>query len=198
MRLVVVVPVGHPAGDALSATAELHYQGLGITAGAVRQCLRVLVPWSEDPAPAELGHQGWNNVMLSPESTADPAYSANGWWLSPEIIPGAAAVGLAAQAGICGAVTRAHMDERPAAGSTYVEVTRTFVRVTDAHAVEDGLRDLVTDVGVHYPQPVWGDTRQWVRSYSDPGERVLRAARAWHERHKSALRRSMVRAPAVG
>lgn len=196
VRLIVVVPVGHPAADALSATAELHYQGLGITAGAVRRCLRVLVPWSEDPAPAELGHQGWNNVMLSPESTADPAYSANGWWQSPEIIPGAAAVGLAAQAGICGAVTRAPMDERPAAGSTYVEVTRTFVRVTDAHAVEDGLRDLVTDVGVRYPQPVWGDTRQWVHSYPDPGERVLGAARTWHQRHQSALRRPLARPPA--
>lgn len=196
VRLIVVVPVGHPADDALSATAELHYQGLGITAGAVRRCLRVLVPWSEDPAPAELGHQGWNNVMLSPEATADPAYSANGWWRSPEIIPGAAAVGLAAQAGICGAVTRAPMDERPAAGSIYVEVTRTFVRVTDAHAVEDGLRDLVTDVGVRYPQPVWGDTRQWVHSYPDPGERVLGAARAWHQRHQSVLRRPLARPPA--
>lgn len=196
VRLIVVVPVGHPADDALSATAELHYHGLGITAGAVRRCLRVLVPWSEDPAPAELGHQGWNNVMLSPEATADPAYSANGWWRSPKIIPGAAAVGLAAQAGICGAVTRAPMDERPAAGSTYVEVTRTFVRVTDAHAVEDGLRDRVTDVGEHYPQPVRGDTRQWVHSYPDPGVRVFCAAQAWHNRHQSALRRPLARPPA--
>ena len=88
VRLIVVVPVGYPADDALSATAELHYQGLGITSGAARQCLRVLVSWSEDPVPADLGHQGWNNIMLSPESTADPAYSANGWWQNPELVAG--------------------------------------------------------------------------------------------------------------
>ena len=196
VRLIVVVPVGHPADDALSATAELHYQGLGITSGAVRQCLRVLVPWSEDPVPADLGHQGWSNVMLSPESTADPAYSANGWWQSPERVAGAAAVGLAAQAGICGAVTRTPADERPASGSTYVEVARTFVRVTDASAVEDELRGMVTDVDAHYPLPIRGDTRQWVPAYPDPEERVLGAARAWHDRHKSALRRSLVQMPA--
>ena len=196
VRLIVVVPVGHPADDALSATAELHYQGLGITSGAVRQCLRVLVPWSEDPVPADLGHQGWSNVMLSPESTADPAYSANGWWQSPERVAGAAAVGLAAQAGICGAVTRTPADERPASGSTYVEVARTFVRVTDASAVEDELRGMVTDVDAHYPLPIRGDTRQWVPAYPDPGERVLGAARAWHQRHQSALRRPLAQMPA--
>lgn len=196
VRLVMVVPVGHPAQDSLSATAELHFQGLGVAGGAQRVCTRVLVPWSEQALPAETGHQGWNNVMLSPESTADPAYSANGWWQRPELIPGAAAVGLAAQAGICGTVPEAPKDTAPQGGSAYTEVARSFVRVTDAHAVEDSLRGLVTQVGQTYPQPIRGETQQWLSAYPDPQGRVLAAAKAWHERHQGVLRRPQAKLPA--
>ena len=49
-------------------------------------------------------------------------------------------------------------DERPASGSTYVEVARTFVRVTNTNAVEDELRGMVTDVDARYPLPIRGDT----------------------------------------
>ncbi|SPT52940.1 Uncharacterised protein [Actinomyces bovis] len=198
VRLLVVVPVGHPSQDALSANAELHFQGLGIAGGAVRECVRVLVPWSDQPLPAELGHQGWNNVMLSPESTADPAYSANGWWQHPELVAGAAAVGLAAQAGICGAVERAPQENSPASGSTYVEVARSFVRVTDAHAVEDLLRGQVTKVGATYPQPIRGETQQWINAFPDPAGRVMAAAQTWHQRHTATLRRPMAELPASG
>lgn len=198
VRLLVVVPVGHPAQDALSALAELHFQGLGIASNAVRECVRVLVPWSDEPLPAELGHQGWNNVMLSPESTADPSYSANGWWQHPELIPGAAAVGLAAQAGICGTVTGSPQEQAPAGGSTYVEVARSFVRVTDAHQVEDSLRSLVTQVGATFPQPIRGDTQQWVNAFPDPAGKVMATAQAWHQRHYSTLRRPPVQLPAQG
>ena len=86
VRLLIVVPVGHPDQDALSSQTELYFHGLGITSTARRECTRVLVPWSARPLAAELGRSGWNNVMLSPEATADPAYSPTPWWEEPECI----------------------------------------------------------------------------------------------------------------
>ena len=65
VRLLVVVPVGHPAEDALTAETELYFHSLGITSTAERECTRVLVPWSPQPLEVELGRVGWNNVMLS-------------------------------------------------------------------------------------------------------------------------------------
>ncbi|WP_136314050.1 hypothetical protein [Actinomyces procaprae] len=189
VRLVVVVPVGHEARDALSAIAELHFQGLGIPGRARRECVRVLVPWSAEPIPGELGHQGWHNVMLSPEASADPAFTVSGWWLTPELIPGSAAVGLAVQGGITGAVSAAPEDGQRASTSDYVKVTRTFVRVTDAQAVEQSLRAQVTSIGARYPQPVRSDTGVPVSAFPDPGGRVVQAAVAWERRHRGHLRR---------
>ena len=84
LRTVVVVPVGHPAQDALSAAAENFYQNLDVPGGAERYHVRVLVPWSAEPLPAQLGRAGWYDVMLSPESTAEPEFSAVPWWNHPE------------------------------------------------------------------------------------------------------------------
>ena len=88
VRLLVVVPVGHPAQDALPASAEQFYQLLGVPQHARRESLRVMVPYSAQPLAAELGRIGWRKIMLSPESTSDPAYSAIPWWTRPETIPG--------------------------------------------------------------------------------------------------------------
>ncbi|MBW3068567.1 hypothetical protein GZ998_03440 [Actinomyces sp. 594] len=193
VRLIVVVPVGHEARDALSALAELHFQGLGIPGQARRECVRVLVPWSDAPIPGELGHQGWHNVMLSPEVSADPAFTVSGWWLTPEAIPGCAAVGLAVQGGITGTVSAAPEDDQRPSTSDYVKITRTFVRVADARAVEDALRSQVTSIAAHYPQPIRSDTGVPVAGFPDPGERVVQAAADWERRHGKHLRRPPAR-----
>lgn len=195
VRLLIVVPVGHPDQDALSSQTELYFHGLGITSTARRECTRVLVPWSARPLAAELGRSGWNNVMLSPEATADPAYSPTPWWEEPECIPGAAAVGLAVQAGLCGAVEDAPHDGRRTTSSTYIEVTRSFVRMTDAHAAEDELRGRVMRMDGRFPRPTRAETGVWIAPYPDPADRATTAARAWGRRHRSALRRPMAPVP---
>ena len=195
VRLLIVVPVGHPDQDALSSQTELYFHGLGITSTARRECTRVLVPWSARPLAAELGRSGWNNVMLSPEATADPAYSPTPWWEEPECIPGAAAVGLAVQAGLCGAVEDAPHDGRRTTSSTYIEVTRSFARMTDAHAAEDELRGRVMRMDGRFPRPTRAETGVWIAPYPDPADRATTAARAWGRRHRSALRRPMAPVP---
>lgn len=191
VRLIVVVPVGHPAKDALSAQDELEFHGLGIMSTAVRECTRVLVPWSDEPLPAELGRQSWHNVMLSPESTGDPAYSPTPWWTDPQGIPAAAAVGLAVQGGLCGAVSSTPHQGRANTSSTFVEVTRSFVRITDAHAAEDELRRRVLNLQGRFPRPTRAETGVWLTPYPDPAGRVAAAAQAWLTRHARALRRPM-------
>ena len=176
VRLLVVVPVGHPAEDALTAETELYFHSLGITSTAERECTRVLVPWSPQPLEVELGRVGWNNVMLSPEATADPSYSPTPWWEDTTIIPGAAAVGLAVQAGLCGTVQDAPHDGSLNTSSTYVEVTRSFVRTTDAHAAEDDLRRRVMSMDGRFPRPTRRETGVLLSSYPDPAERVTTAA----------------------
>ena len=142
VRLLVVVPVGHPAQDALPASAEQFYQLLGVPQHARRESLRVMVPYSAQPLAAELGRIGWRKIMLSPESTSDPAYSAIPWWTRPETIPGAAAVGLAVQAGLCGAVNAAPHDGQREDVSYDINVVRSFVRIVDAHRTSCAVRSL--------------------------------------------------------
>lgn len=198
LRLVVVVPVGHPAQDALTAHTELRYLNLGISSAAHREPVRVLIPWSAEPLSADLGHQGWSNVMLSPESTADPGFTAMAWWADPESIPGAAAIGLAVQAGIAGSVTEAPNDGQSNSVSTSVRVVRSFVRQTDAHAVEDDLRSRVMHIDGTLPQPVRADTNLRIQAYHDPEGRAIEAAQAWHQRHASTLRRKPIDMPVAG
>ena len=195
VRLLVVVPVGHPAEDALTAETELYFHSLGITSTAERECTRVLVPWSPQPLEVELGRVGWNNVMLSPEATADPSYSPTPWWEDTTIIPGAAAVGLAVQAGLCGTVQDAPHDGSLNTSSTYVEVTRSFVRTTDAHAAEDDLRRRVMSMDGRFPRPTRRETGVLLSSYPDPAERVTTAAQVWNQRHRDKLRRRMAPDP---
>lgn len=198
LRLVVVVPVGHPAQDALTAHTELRYLNLGVSSAAHREPIRVLIPWSAEPLSADLGHQGWSNVMLSPESTADPGFTALAWWANPESIPGAAAIGLAVQAGIAGSVTEAPNDGQGGSVSTAVRVVRSFVRQTDAHAVEDDLRSRVMHIDGTLPQPVRADTNLRIPAYDDPEVRVTETAQAWYQRHSSSLRRKPIDVPAAG
>lgn len=195
VRLLVVVPVGHPAEDALTAETELYFHSLGITSTAERECTRVLVPWSPQPLEVELGRVGWNNVMLSPEATADPSYSPTPWWEDTTIIPGAAAVGLAVQAGLCGTVQDAPHDGSLNTSSTYVEVTRSFVRTTDAHAAEDDLRRRVMSMDGRFPRPTRRETGVLLSSYPDPAERITTAAQVWNQRHREKLRRRMAPDP---
>lgn len=195
VRLLVVVPVGHPVQDALPASAEQFYQLLGVPQHARRESLRVMVPYSAQPLAAELGRIGWRKIMLSPESTSDPAYSAIPWWTRPETIPGAAAVGLAVQAGLCGAVNVAPHDGQREDVSYDINVVRSFVRIVDAHSVEDQLRRQVTEVGESFPQPTRADTGVRVPAYADPEARVAAVAQAWQERHIHSLRRPQVPMP---
>lgn len=197
LRLLVLVPVGHPAGDALSATAEQFYQLLGLPTGAVRHSVRVMAPWSTDTAPAELGRVGWEDVMISPESTADPGFNQVPWWHSPDTIPGAIAVSLSVQAGIAGAVGRAPYDEAGPDNSLDVQVARSFIRVTDAHAVEDELRRQVLHLSGTFPRPNQASVGVQVAPYADPEARVADLTRAWAARHTESLRRPPVRVPAV-
>lgn len=195
VRLLVVVPVGHPGQDALSASAEQFYQLLGVPQHTRRESVRVIVPYSSKPQAAELGRIGWREVMLSPESTSDPAYNAIPWWTRPETIPGAAAVGLAVQAGLCGSVNAAPHDGQREDVSYDINVVRSFVRIVDAHRVEDQLRRQVTEVGDRFPQPTRADTGVRVPAYADPDAKVAAVAQAWQNRHVPALRRPQVPMP---
>lgn len=195
VRLVVVVPAGHRAQDALSATAEQFYQLLGLPDGVDRESVRVVVPYSDEPLPVELGRIGWHEVMLSAESTADPAHSAIPWWTHPETIPGAAAVGLAVQSGIYGLVDDAPHDGSHEENSYDLGVARVFARTMDARGVEGELRRQVTRVGQRYPQPTRADTGVLIAPFPDPQARVEAAAKAWESRHLPSLRRPAVPLP---
>ncbi|MCR2052812.1 hypothetical protein NSA19_08140 [Actinomyces bowdenii] len=195
VRLVVVVPAGHRSQDALSATAEQFYQLLGLPDGVGRESVRVVVPYSDDPLPVELGRIGWHEVMLSPESTADPAHSAIPWWTRPESIPGAAAVGLAVQSGIYGFVGAAPHDARHEENSYDLGVARVFARTMDARGVEEELRGQVTRVDQRYPQPTRADTGVLIPPVPDPRARVEATAKAWEARHLPSLRRPAVPLP---
>lgn len=197
LRLLVLVPVGHPAGDALPATAEQFYQLLGLPTGVVRHSVRVMAPWSADSAPAELGRIGWEDVMISPESTADPGFNQVPWWNSPATVPGAIAVSLSVQAGIAGAVDQAPYDDAGPDNSLDLQVARSFIRVTDAHAVEDELRHQVLRLSGTFPRPNQASVGVLVAPYADPEARVGDLARAWAARHAESLRRSPVQMPVV-
>ena len=197
LRLLVLVPVGHPAGDALPATAEQFYQLLGLPNGAVRHSVRVVVPWSADPLPAELGRIGWEDVMVSPESTADPGFNQVPWWNNPATVPGAVAVALSVQAGIAGAVSQAPYDEAGPDTSLDVQVARCFVRVTDAHDVEDKLRHQVLRLSGTFPRPNQVSVGMQVMPYADPEARIEALTQAWRKRHTESLRRPPVQVRVV-
>ena len=197
LRLLVLVPVGHPAGDALPATAEQFYQLLGLPNGAVRHSVRVVVPWSADPLPAELGRIGWEDVMVSPESTADPGFNQVPWWNNPATVPGAVAVALSVQAGIAGAVRQAPYDEAGPDTSLDVQVARCFVRVTDAHDVEDKLRHQVLRLSGTFPRPNQVSVGMQVMPYADPEARIEALTQAWRKRHTESLRRPPVQVRVV-
>ena len=198
VRVIAVVPLGHPARDALDAMDELHYLNLPVAAGAHKQPVRVLVPWSPEPVEAVVGHPGWSNVMLSPEPTSDPAFPATAWWLTPEQIPAAAAVGIAVQAGIAGSVEQAPTDQDSTASGSSVRVVRTFVRHVDASAVEQTLRHQVMSVGQTLPQPVRPEAGGGhVYPFHDPHGRVVAMANEWFSRHYYSLRRQSAAVPVV-
>lgn len=188
LRTVVVVPVGHPAQDALSAAAENFYQNLDVPGGAERYHVRVLVPWSAEPLPAQLGRAGWYDVMLSPESTAEPEFSAVPWWNHPESIPGSAAAGLAVQAGLLKGLESAPFDEHGADISRDVSMVRTFIRRIDAGEVEASLRDRVLAMGETVPAPTRAGGSS-VAPYPAPAAKAQDAASAWTRRHEPTVRR---------
>ena len=188
LRMAVIVPVGHQAQDALDAPAENFYQNLDVPGGATRYHVRVLVPWSAEPLPAQLGRAGWYDVMLSPESTAEPEFSAVPWWNHPESIPGSAAAGIAVQAGLLKGLGSAPFDEHGADVSGDVSMVRTFIRRIDAERVEAALRGRVLEMGDQVPAPtrVGGSS---VPPYPSPENQVRDTARAWERQHESAVRR---------
>lgn len=188
VREVVVVPVGHPEQDALSAAAENFYQGLDVVGGARTQHVRVIVPWSAEPLPAELGRPGWHGVMLSPESTAEPDFTAVPWWGRPETIPGAAASGIAVQAGILRGLEEAPVDDAGQSISADIEVIRTFARRVDADAVESGVRHRVLHLGEDVPAPTRSGGAS-VPPFASPQTQVRETAQAWADAHESEVRR---------
>lgn len=188
VRLVVLVPLGHPADDALTSSAENFYQGLDVVAGAQKKHIRVLIPWSADSLPAELGRAGWHDVMLSPESTAEPGFTAVPWWNHPEQIAGAAAVGVAVQSGIVRGVDAAPSDHKRQDISTDVAMVRTFVRRIDASDVENAIRSRVLRIGDRVPPPT-RETGSFVGPYPSPENKVRDTAQLWGQRHAGSLRR---------
>lgn len=188
-RLLAVVPVGHPADDALSGPAEQFYRLRGLPSGTRQDCLRLLIPWSKEPVEAQLGRNGWEDVMISPESTADPAFSQVPWWNDTASIPGAAAVAIAVHSGLVGAVTRGPYDNTPTDVSTAVSVVRSFARITDARAVEDDLRRQVLTVTGTLPRPTRSLGGATVDAYTDPEARVAWLSQVWGKRHAASLRR---------
>ncbi|MGP9844020.1 hypothetical protein [Brachybacterium sp. 107] len=189
LRMAVIVPVGHPAQDALDTAAENFYQNLDVPGGASRYHVRVLVPWSAEPLPAQLGRAGWYDVMLSPESTAEPEFSAVPWWNHPESIPGSAAAGIAVQAGLLKGLVSAPFDEHGADVSADVSMVRTFIRRIDAEQIEASLRARVLEMDELVPAPTRAGGSS-VPPYPSPENQVRDTARAWAQRHDSAVRRS--------
>lgn len=188
LRMAVIVPVGHPAQDALDAAAENFYQNLDVPGGASRYHVRVLLPWSAEPLPAQLGRAGWYDVMLSPESTAEPEFSAVPWWNHPESIPGSAAAGIAVQAGLLKGLVSAPFDDHGADVSADVSMVRTFIRRIDAEQVETSLRARVLRMDDQVPAPTrMGGSS--VPPYPSPENQVRDTARAWEQRHESTVRR---------
>lgn len=188
LRMAVIVPVGHPAGDALDTTAENFYQNLDVPGGASRYHVRVLVPWSAEPLPAQLGRAGWYDVMLSPESTAEPEFSAVPWWNHPESIPGSAAAGIAVQAGLLKGLVSAPFDEHGADVSMDVSMVRTFIRRIDAEQVEASLRARVLEMDQRVPAPTRAGGSS-VPPYPSPENQVRDTARAWARVHEPSVRR---------
>lgn len=195
VREVVVVPVGHPEQDALSASAENFYQGLDVVGSARTQHVRVIVPWSAEPLPAELGRPGWHGVMLSPESTAEPDFTAVPWWGAPETIPGAAAAGIAVQAGILRGLDDAPVDDAGRSISADIEVIRSFARRVDADAVESGVRRRVLHLGEDVPAPTRSGGAS-VPPFASPQTQVRETAQAWADAHASEVRRAGPQLPA--
>lgn len=195
VRMVVLVPVGHPAEDALTSTAENFYQSLDVMAGAEKTYTRVLIPWSSDALPAELGRAGWHDVMLSPESTAEPGFSAVPWWSRPETIAGAAAVGVAVQSGIVRGVEAAPSDGKHQDISTDVQLVRTFVRRIDPSDVESAIRSQVLWLGDQVPPPT-REVGSPVAPYPSPENKVRDAAQIWAQRHGGSVRRPAPELPA--
>lgn len=196
LRTVVIVPVGHPAEDELNATAENFYQNLDVPGGAERYHVRVLVPWSAEPLPAALGRAGWYDVMLSPESTAEPEFSAVPWWNHPETIPGSAAAGIAVQAGLLKGLESAPFDEHGADISTDVSMVRTFIRRIDAGQVEASLRERVLAMGETVPAPT-RSAGSSVTPFPSPPAQVQDTASAWTRRHEPNVRRAGPEVPAT-
>jgi hypothetical protein len=193
---VVVVPVGHPAGDALSKDALNHYQGL--TGSARRKVWkRVVVPWSPDGPGAELGVAGWQDVLLSPESTADPAFAPIPWWARPETVPGSAALGIAVQAGLIRGIPEAPGDQERPSTSSRVDAVRTFVRRVDASGVEEELRSQVLRTGEVMPAPTRADTGTAVPPYAAPLAQVHDTTLRWRREHEGTVRRTPPNIPAT-
>lgn len=195
LRMVVVVPVGHEAQDALESSAENFYQNLDIPGGAERYHVRVLVPWTAEPLPAQLGRAGWYDVMLSPESTAEPEFSAVPWWNHPETIPGSAASGIAVQAGLLKGLESAPFDDHGADISADVSMVRTFIRRIDATEVESALRTRVLAMGETVPSPTRAGGSS-VPPFPAPAAQVQETSAAWTRRHEPAVRRPGPQVPA--
>jgi hypothetical protein len=196
LRTVVIVPVGHPAQDALAAAAENFYQNLDVPGGAARYHVRVLVPWSAEPLPAQLGRAGWYDVMLSPESTAEPEFSAVPWWNRPDSIPGSAAAGIAVQAGLLKGLESAPYDEHGADISSDVSMVRTFIRRIDAEEVESSLRTRVLAMGETVPAPTRSGGSS-VAPFPAPAAKVQDTVAAWIGRHEPTVRRRGPEVPAT-
>ena len=188
LRIVILVPVGHPDADALTASAENFYQSLDIPGGASRVFVRVLIPWSAEPIAAELGRPGWNDVMLSPEGTAEPEFAAVPWWNDPLSIPGAAAAGVAVQAGLLPGLDEAPADDEKPGMSTDVPLARTFIRRIDAEAVESALKERVLRIDEQVPAPT-RSTGSSVPPYASPENLIRDTAAVWTTRHEPSVRR---------
>lgn len=195
VRLAVAVPLGIGATDVLSGSAEQFYQLLPTAGRSRTDTVRVLIPLGAEADAVQLGRHGWRDVMLSPESTADPSFVAVGWWGRPEQIPGAAAVGLAVQTGLVASVDDAPGDAQFQDVSEDVEVVRTFVRIADARAVESELRGEVTGLERRFPAPTRPDVHQQVRPFASESARVREATESWAQLHEEDVRRRPVDVP---
>lgn len=188
VRVCVLVPAVGEA-EPVSAQIEQQVSQLVIANSQTRvELLRCIVTRPDAPPRSEIAHEGWHNVIVSPEDSRGPGLGRTvltGEADAVDLAPYAANV-LAALTGLWKNIPDAPLDdENPPPGRT-VRLARAFYRSHSAAGVADAVRAgvLSTDSGLPLPRQTTG---QAVHA-EDVQLATSSMANALWTKHRSVLR----------
>ncbi|MDN5726545.1 MAG: hypothetical protein L0G99_11530 [Propionibacteriales bacterium] len=196
VRVCVLVPaVGE--SEPVSAQVEQQVSQLVIATSQTRvELLRCIVTRPDAPPRPEIAHEGWHNVIISPEDSRGPGLGRTvltGEADAVDLAPYAANV-LAALTGLWKNINDAPLDdENPPPGRT-VRLARAYYRSHSAEAVSDAVRAgvLYTESGLPLPRQTTG---QAVHA-EDVGLATSSMANALWTKHRAVLRGPRASLPA--